>query len=417
MPIRPVRRHLLTAMSALLLATSSWACSIDHTSTADSNCPIEVPGVTSQEVKVGVIVSDTGLLSTAFSSTRAAIQSRISAANAAGGINGRRIVLEVQDDASTPAGNLVAARQLVDHGDVFGVIEMSATASGSAQFLDTAGVPITGVAAETEWTRHRNMFSTNYGALDQPTAVFGRFAASSGGTRAMIIREGANPASSKSSDQLSASFATQNIPVVAVVDHTTGFVSADQIAAAAKAANADVLASSGPADVLASSVQAIRRSGGEVKTAFALFGYDARLLHDFGQSIAGLTFALTFNPSAQSRAQTAYRATMNRFAPEVSDPDGATQREAYTEADLFLRGLAAAGPCPTRIAFVNGLRKVRDYDADGLLADPIDLRTTTGAAIRCRYFLRVARSGQSFEVVPGGSGRDKLEWCDNETGG
>ncbi|WP_284678471.1 ABC transporter substrate-binding protein [Frankia sp. AgKG'84/4] len=406
-------------MSALLLATSSWACSIYQTSTADRNCPIDVPGVTSQEVKVGVIVPDTGPLSAAFSSTRAAIQARISAANAAGGINGRRVVLEVQDDGSTPAGNLVAARQLVDDGDgdVFGVIEMSATASGSAQFLDTAGVPVTGVAAESEWSRHRNMFSTNYGALDQHTAVIGRFAASSGGTRAMIIREGANPASSESSDQLSASFASQNIPVVAVIDHTTGFVSADQIAAAAKAANADVLASSGAADVLASSVQAIRRNGAEVKTAFALFGYDARLLHDFGQSIAGLTFALVFNPNAQSPAQTAYRTTMNQFAPEVSDPDGATQREAYTEADLFLRGLAVAGPCPTRSAFVNGLRKVRDYDADGLLADPVDLRTTSGAVIRCRYFLRVARSGQSFEVVPGGGGRDKLEWCDNETGG
>ncbi|MCK9892992.1 ABC transporter substrate-binding protein [Frankia sp. AgB32] len=370
------------------------------------------PGVTADEVKVGLIVPNTGPIAPAFTSARAAVQARISAANAAGGINGRRIVLTVQDDGSTAAGNLVAARDLIDHQDVFGLIEMTAVATGSAQFLDTADVPVTGVATEAEWARHRNMFSASYRYVDQPTTAFGQFAARSGGTRAMVIREGANQASTEGGDQLSASLASQNISVVSTIDHTTGFLSADQIAAIAKAARADVLASSGAADVLAAAVQAIRNNGGEVKSAFSLFGYDAGLLHDFGQSIAGVTIALGFNPTAQSAAQTAYRATMNSFAPEVNDPDGAIQREAYTEADMFLRGLAAAGPCPTRSSFVTGLRQVHDYDAGGLLADPIDLATNIGTISRCRYFLRVARSGQSFEVVPGGGGRDRLEWCD-----
>jgi ABC-type branched-subunit amino acid transport system substrate-binding protein len=417
-PVRLVRRCALTALSALLLGTLSWGCSSDHTAGGRANCSTTAPGVTADEIRVGLIIPDTGQIASAFSSTRAAVLARVAAANAAGGVNGRRIVVDWRDDESSPTGNLVAARDLVDRQGIFGLVELTAEARGSADYLAAGGIPVTGLAAEQAWAQHRNMFATMYNNVEQPNTTFGEFAARAGGTRALLIREDVNAASTAAGDGLSASLAAQHIPVVATVNHTAGFVSPAQIAAAAKAAKADVIASSGTADVLASALQAIRAGGGEVRAALAMQGYELSLLRTYGSSIAGLAVALVSNPLAPpSAALIRYRATMNRYAPEVSVTDESIKQESYIAADLFLRGLAEAGPCPTRAGFVNGLRQVENYDADGLLADPVNLGTNIGRVNQCRYFVRVAQSGQAFEVVPGGDGRDKLEWCPQGSNG
>ena len=100
------------------------------------------PGVTRDRVKLGFISSQTGVASPTFSDSHKACQARVDAQNAKGGVNGRKIDLEIIDDKS--AGNLTAAQDLVQNRKVFAVINNSAFAFLAYRFLKDNGVPMIG---------------------------------------------------------------------------------------------------------------------------------------------------------------------------------------------------------------------------------------------------------------------------------
>jgi len=59
----------------------------------------------------------------------------------------------------------------------------------------------------------------------------------------------------------------------------------------------------------------------------------------------------------------------------------------------MIRGLEAAGmECPTRKAFINNLRLVKDYTGDGFFDDPetkIDFAEVYGKPFLCVYYVHV----------------------------
>jgi hypothetical protein len=65
-------------------------------------------------------------------------------------------------------------------------------------------------------------------------------------------------------------------------------------------------------------------------------------------------------------------------------------------ADLFVKGLSVAGSCPTRNSFITNLRKVTNYDADGLLA-PVDESKALSTPTTCFYHVVV--KGNAFVPV------------------
>jgi branched-chain amino acid transport system substrate-binding protein len=96
---------------------------------------------------------------------------RIAAQNAAGGVNGRKIVLVTEDDQSTTAGDATAARVLVQQKGVFAVMGYSSFLFASTKYLQQQGVPVTGTAFDgPEWGMepYSNMFSANP-RLPRPT--------------------------------------------------------------------------------------------------------------------------------------------------------------------------------------------------------------------------------------------------------
>jgi branched-chain amino acid transport system substrate-binding protein len=93
----------------------------------------EVPGVTRDTVKLGFISSQTGVASPTFEDSHKSCQARVDAQNAAGGVHGRKIDLEIVDDQSGP--NLTAAQDLVRSRNVFAVINNSGLAFLSWRFL------------------------------------------------------------------------------------------------------------------------------------------------------------------------------------------------------------------------------------------------------------------------------------------
>ena len=173
-------------------------------------------------------------------------------------------------------------------------------------------------------------------------------------------------------------------------------------------AGADSLISLLTPDALIPIVQAVHAMNLPIHTIVSSAGYDQRLVAAVGSIMAGVSFPAVFQPfEAQPEipAMRRFRDAMSRFAPQVVPTDQTFAMLAYIDTDLFLRGLEAAGTCPTRESFVTGLRAVTGYDADGLVA-PTSLRDDVGKPLSCYGFVRVNAEGTKFEVV-----NDRL--CEN----
>ncbi|ADP81865.1 hypothetical protein FraEuI1c_3858 [Pseudofrankia inefficax] len=406
---RPGRRAVVLGASLAAVVAAGCAAgpgSATHARAADCT----TPGVSGDTIKVGLIYPDTGSLTEAFKSARSAVEGRIGLANANGGVDGRQIQLEWRDDAGTSSVNASAAEDLVENQGVLGLIELSTAVSGSAGYLDQHGIPVTGLTAESLWNDHANMFSFSYlfvsGSL---VSTFGEYAKAQGGTKAAVLQDGAG-ASAGIADQLVASLASQGITTVKRVGYTTGQSSAARAADEILASKADVIVGTVAMSSIAETLAAVRARGGNPKVVLSPTGYDPQLVRQQGPSIAGLTIWLNYTPfEAKSPAIANYESAMAQFAPELAEPDQEVAVASYISTDLFVRGLEAAGPCPTRAAFIKNLRAVRDYDAGGLVPGAIDLSDNRGRANTCYAFVRVNAAATGFDVIkkPDGS----AQWC------
>ena len=113
-------------------------------------------------ITIGYITDLTGVASSTFADGAGGAQARIDAQNAAGGVNGHKLKLVVEDDQSSPTTNNTASQDLVSNKGAFGVIQFSAFTFGGYKYLQQQGVPVTGAAFDgPEWANqpNSNMFS------------------------------------------------------------------------------------------------------------------------------------------------------------------------------------------------------------------------------------------------------------------
>jgi ABC-type branched-subunit amino acid transport system substrate-binding protein len=345
-----VRRIRSSAVTATLILTTVATAACGRSQAANSSNACTEPGVEPNSVTIGLLFPDTGPLADVFSPARAAVEARIRAANASGGINGRQIKIKWRDDQSLQAPNLSAAHDLLENSGVFGMIEATAAASGSADYLDAQGVPVTGLGAEAIWTSHRNMFAVTHRSADGPgLTTFGTYAKAQGGTRAFLLQSSANASSQLIGTQFRASLNAAGVPLVAQQEYTDGITSPATVAAAIRASDADVIAGATSGHALAEVLRAVRAAGIHVRVAFGPDGYDPSLLTEFGPAISGMSAYTTVTPfELKSPGVERYQAAMARYAPELSDPKRVIAVHSYIATDLFLHGLQGAGGCPSR---------------------------------------------------------------------
>ncbi|WP_336500840.1 ABC transporter substrate-binding protein [Candidatus Frankia alpina] len=340
-------------MSTILLGlVVGTGCS--GTTASASSCTGDgaAPGVTRDEVRLGLLYPDSGRLAEAFPGLRAGVDARLGEVNATGGIQGRKIVYEWRDDAGTAEGNLSGARELVDQRGAFGVLEFTAAATGSAKYLADRRIPTVGLAAEDVWTKYGNMFSFA-STLAAPVDTYGRFVKERGGTSAFLLRSAMSAGVSGAALRIGQSLQALGVDVVGSFAYTSG---ADTVVTMIT-----------PAD-LPPVLRAIRELGGSPKVVLSLNGYDHSLLRRHGPDLAGVLVPVFYRPFEAGGAPIQhYLDAMARYSPQTDDAEQEFGLIGYINTDLFLRGLQAAGPCPTRQSFLAGMRTLTRYDAGGLI--------------------------------------------------
>lgn len=398
-PLRS-RRRLTAAMASMtLLACVGTACSPDRIEASTDAC--DSPGVLSDQISLGLVFPDTGPLAVTLAPVRSGVEARVQEANAAGGVHGRKIMYEWRDDAASPDGNDHAVRELVENEHVFGLVEATVAATGSAAYLNELGVPVTGFAGEKVWTQYRNMFTHFYLATDAPSVdTFGTYVRAQGGHKAVMIKPDVASSRVDINATVRTSLAAVGIEIVPTPftfnPNTSDFTRLGQ---QIRDSGADVVVGSMPAENYAKVLDGLRAAGADIKVALSASGYDQSLLPS--PSLAGLSIYLTYLPfEADTPAHRRYLTAMARYAPELAPPTQEWALAAYIATDMFLHGLELAGTCPTRAGFVAALSTSTDFDAGGLLPAAINMPEQFGQPNRCYAFARVNQSGTGYEVVP-----------------
>jgi branched-chain amino acid transport system substrate-binding protein len=371
-------------------------------------------GVSPTTIEIGYIGDQTGVSSSFFANSLAGAQARVDAQNAAGGVDGRKLELVVDDDTSTPAGNSLAAENLVTRQKVFGVIDYNSFAFAGAKVLHSAGVPVTAAGIDgPEWGMqpYSNMFSfipsmATYGGLQYGYDYLGKFLSSLGVHKLAGLAYGQSPSSQSG---LKAEF-VESAPygIQQCYDNTsTPFGGTDFTAAALaiKSAGCDAVTST-MLDQQDVAISTAIKQGGIQATQIYATGYDDATLSSPGarQALEGAYFSTPVVWDLDTPAMQKLRADLTAYDPAYKagsvPPYGVFY--TYVATDLMIDGLEKAGANPTRANFISQLRQVNDYNANGLLASPIGFENFGTAAMvpltSCSYMVRL--QGGKF-VVPG----------------
>ena len=117
-----------------------------------------------EPIKIGAIVTQTGAIN--FASSAQGTKAYIDKVNAAGGVNGRKIVLDLRDDQLDPARGRQQAQQLLADG-VFAFVGWNAplTENGIVPFLEQNKIPLVGAYGQQQeyHSRYSFIFSASYG--------------------------------------------------------------------------------------------------------------------------------------------------------------------------------------------------------------------------------------------------------------
>lgn len=117
-------------------------------------------GVTANQIVIGNITAENGVLGDAFAPSARGMRAWAAAINAKGGIHGRQVVLKTCDDGEARNKTLECARRLVEQDKVFAIVGANTRAmGGAAQYLNDKGVPVIGMPITNSYYRYPHFFS------------------------------------------------------------------------------------------------------------------------------------------------------------------------------------------------------------------------------------------------------------------
>jgi branched-chain amino acid transport system substrate-binding protein len=400
----------LAAMTvSLILVAAACGSSSKKTSGATtgdtSGNTASAPGVTATEVNVSLVTTNTGVAAPNFKGLDVAFKARIDAQNAAGGVNGRQIKVSVEDDASSPNGNLTASQKAVQTDNPFIVVNVSAFTTGGYRYILDQKIPIIGGGFDgPEWaqTGNESMISIggNVGPGNPTSSVLAQFMKDQGVTKVA----GLGYSVSQSSSAAAKKFVDVAAPAVGMTGAYTntsipfGGTNVGPIILDMKKAGVDGVYLPMDNNTNYGVVNSAEQNGLNFKAAVMATGYGQELL-DQPTTLATAEGKPVFMAVAgtpvelNTTATKKYQADLAKYGSYTGVP-GFQYYEGYVTADLFIQGLIKAGKNPTRQGLVDAIRAMGTYDGAGLNCSPVDVSAagfgkTDYTKESCSYLVKI----------------------------
>jgi branched-chain amino acid transport system substrate-binding protein len=327
--------------------------------------------------------------------------------NAQGGVDGRQLRIVTADTTSSAAGAQAAAQELVQQKHVFAIAVNSAFTYGAARYLNQQGIPVTGEAYDgPEWGQqpNTNMFSAIASDPQDPAyTTLGQFLKTIGAKRYAGFAYADSPSSEngvKDSEKSVETAGLSNVYDDLAVPFGTVNYTAEVLQL--KSANVDVFECSCVESSDIALATAVKQGGSTAKglfdTGYAQLTLDqpSALAAAQGQYFVTSTVPFEYNTApttnflaALKKYDTSYKGGIPAYGDIVS----------WVAMDLMIKGLEQGGTNLTRSSFMQGLRQVSSYDADGLLPSSVNFALSdfgTAPATECTYWMQL----QGNKFVP-----------------
>jgi branched-chain amino acid transport system substrate-binding protein len=389
---------IVTAMGGLITSVDAYAGALPRTPST--------PGVSTKTITVGYITSETGSNASTYGDSVEGLMARIDLQNAEGGVDGRKIKVDVIDDASTASNELPDVQALVQQDNVFGVMEASAEFGLAYQYLNQLEVPVvSGYETDgTEWanTSINNMFDGD-GSGPATGASMGwevELMHSLGVSKVAVLAYGISAASQHAAQSAAASLQGGGIDVgyenlsVPLPDTEASTIAVSIQNSGAQA----VIPFMGASDDLGV-LAALKAQGVDLKAPMlsSIYGQSDIATPTNRAAVQGAIVTFPFTPLAVNTTATkAFAHAVHKYTNYAGVPDIGVYF-GWSTANLMIEGLTVAGKNPTRASFVTNLHKVKNYTAGGIQPTKVDFAiadqgTYGGQNNTCYYAVRIVKT-------------------------
>ncbi len=344
--------------STCLLATLAFAASLAHAG-----------GVSDTEIVLGSHLDLSGPVAAGMPMLRNAMQLRLDEANAAGGVNGRKFKLVVEDNGSQPQLAVRAVQKLIKSDDVFAIINPFGSGPNAAtvKAATDAGVVVFGPWAASgiiqKVSGNSPLLFTTVQNYDTTTATGLSWAIKNWGAKkiGVIYQEG--PFGDLVRAGMNAALKDANLTVAAEAAWKGGDIDFSSQVAKMKAANVDVILAGTIVRETVGVMAEVKKIGWkEVKVLTTLPGRSgivAALGKDAVEGLYGIggwkLHGAESTDADAKKFQAAYKQKFN------ADPDE-NAANAYSYTDWFIKCVMAAGRNLTAQSFAKAAQTVPHED-------------------------------------------------------
>jgi branched-chain amino acid transport system substrate-binding protein len=365
----------------------------------DEFVPVNAPGVTDSEIRVGGVASVTNPVGGRWGDAFEGVKAYFDMVNSQGGLYGRQLVLADELDDQI-ANNATEVQRLVS-SDVFAVLPVAGPLFTGADQLVRERIPTFGWSIGTEWEGTRrdprsNLFgqagsylcfdcahpSVAWVAQQADAEKVGLLGYSLAQTA--LCGEGVTASIDAYADETGAEVVYRDTSLPLGVSDVSAQVS-DM-----RDEGVDFVVTCMDNNGAITVARELRRQGLDARM-YLPNGYDHRVVEEYGDLLEGSivrTEYASFEVDPEPPGLEDYLRFMEARGAEPSE----NSMIGWLNADLFVTGLREAGPDFSRQSVIDAINGLTDYTADGLLPG-VDWTVSHTVAQPCAFFSRIEDGG------------------------
>ena len=322
--------------------------------------PALAQSVTDKVVKVGAYNALTGPIPLTGKQMSAGWNAAVQAANDAGGVNGRKIELIIEDDGYEPSRAMAAARKLVERDQVLVMTGLGTpTTVVAAKYLEQAKVPLLFPmgASSTQLNQAglKQLFMAHPAYLTQADIIVGWMIDNAGVKKPCLVYQ-VDPSGEDHFAGAKKAVAARKMELAAAETFERGTTDFSAQVLKMKNAGCDFVYTATTLEAGARVVTAADRIDFKPKFAGFTTQADATLIKLLGPLAEGFYAAdMMPRPESDDPAIKSYLANLKKYSPDV-EPTFFTAY-GYAAMQLVIEAIKEAGPQPTREKIIAALEK------------------------------------------------------------
>ncbi|MGH9092878.1 MAG: ABC transporter substrate-binding protein [Acidimicrobiales bacterium] len=398
--VHSVRRSLRAATTVAVTGTLVLAVGygVSGAATGSSRQPTKSP------ITIALISSTTGVAGPQYQRAAEGFKARVALQNANGGIDGHQLNGIVINDAGNYTQEASIVQGAVQTKGAIGIVSDTPFMFEAYRWLQQNHIPVTGSSADgSEWgtPKNTNMFPSDdgYQTPNAPaTAAFSTLMKKVGAKSVASLGYSISPLSSQAAKNYTAAAKHAGLKTpyldTAVTFGATDFTSE---ALAVKKSGADLVTPTMDDNSNFALLQDLRNAGSKAKGLLATGLEPTAVGSSSWTALQGSYFFQVWVPTQlHTKATSTFQSALKTYenVPTSTFPDWSVY-ESWLGATLMIKGLLKDGSSPTSQGIIGKLRKVTNFNGNGLLSHPINYTALAKKKYgpTCIYYLKAEKSG------------------------